>query len=122
VKRIFFGLINLSTIIVIFYNLHNYNEKSSSLDYLQESLMPVKEILNGHNVISMFTHEEDKTIIYFQSQFSLAPNILEQSSFENDTIVIVDRVINPAIQKIEGFDNLIARDSNLFFKFSLYSK
>lgn len=107
---------------MIFYNLHNYNEKSSSLDYLQESLMPVKEILNGHNVISMFTHEEDKTIIYFQSQFSLAPNILEQSSFENDTIVIVDRVINPAIQKIEGFDNLIARDSNLFFKFSLYSK
>lgn len=107
---------------MIFYNLHNYNEKSSSLDYLQESLMPVKEILNGHNVISMFTHEEDKTIIYFQSQFSLAPNILEQSSFENDTIVIVDRVINPAIQKIEGFDNLIARDSSLFFKFSLYSK
>ena len=107
---------------VTIYNINNYDNRLSTLDYLIDSLSPVKEQLSGNAVLSMISNEDDKIVIYLQTQFALSPNIVQQSNFENDTIVIIGRISNPELQDFEEYNNLILKDSNSLFRIALYSK
>lgn len=65
------------TLFLLFIFILKFNSSRNSVDYLNQSLSSVKKLTN-HSKISLIATEDDYLELYYQTQFSLVPNIVEK--------------------------------------------
>ncbi len=110
------------TLFFLFIFILKFNSSRNSVDYLNQSLSSVKKKLTNHSKISLIATEDDYLELYYQTQFSLVPNIVEKKEIDNDTIIVIERYKTKKTDLLFSNYTIIQSDSNSMFYVTLCSK
>jgi hypothetical protein len=121
-KKVYLTISLITTLIFLFIFLLKFNSSRNSVDYLNQSLSSVKKKLTNHSKISLIASEDNYLELYYQTQFSLVPNIVEKKEIDNDTIIVIERHKTKKTDFIFSNYTIIQSDSNSMFYVTLCSK
>ena len=121
-KKVYLIISLIMTLFFLFIFILKFNSSRNSVDYLNQSLSSVKKKLTNHSKISLIATEDDYLELYYQTQFSLVPNIVEKKEIDNDTIIVIERYKTKKTDLLFSNYTIIQSDSNSMFHVTLCSK
>lgn len=89
--KIHFIIITILIALSVAYFIAQFNGKQDSIDTLNQSLIRVKKTLTNHSNISLLLAEKDYSVLYYQIQLALAPNLIEKGEIRRDTLLVLER-------------------------------